>query len=211
VYGSRFRACDPDDARRGLLGQASILTVTSYPNRTSPVERGKWILTNLLGVPPQPPPPNVRRCRTTADGACCRCASGWNAIARRDVRGLPPVMDPIGFAHRELRRIGRWRDKEDGRRSTPRDAVHRRGRGRRGALRREIAKRPEVFVGVITEKMLTYALGRGLEYYDMPAVRKIVSDAQASDYRFSSIVLGVARSVPFQMKETHRHGSKETR
>jgi hypothetical protein len=112
-------------------------------------------------------------------------------------------MDPIGFSLENFDATGRWRAKEDGR---PIDAS---GTLFTGAaldgvvgLRREISKRPDVFVGVLTEKMMTYALGRGIEYYDMPAVRKVVQDARASNYKFSSIVLGVARSVPFQMKET---------
>ena len=112
------------------------------------------------------------------------------------------MMDPIGFALENFDGTGRWRDKEEGLTIDASGTLFT-GASVDGvvALRREIAKRPEVFVGVITEKMLTYALGRGLEYYDMPAVRKIVSDAKAANYRFSAIVLGVARSVPFQMKE----------
>jgi mono/diheme cytochrome c family protein len=205
IYGSRFRRVQiPDDTRRGLLGQASILTVTSYPNRTSPVERGKWILTNLLGVPPQPPPPNVPPLAdASADGRVLSLRERMERHRASPVcAGCHRVMDPIGFALENFDGVGRWRVKEDGQ---PIDAS---GLLFTGAkvngivdLRREIAGRPEVFVGVLTEKMLTYALGRGLDYYDMPAVRTIVHDARATDYRFSSIVLGVARSVPFLMKE----------
>jgi hypothetical protein len=111
-------------------------------------------------------------------------------------------MDPIGFSMENFDGIGRWRDKEEGQ---PIDASGTLFTGARvdgaAALRRELTARPEVFVGVFTEKMLTYALGRGIEYYDMPAVRKIVRDAAATNYRFSSVVLGIARSVPFQMKQ----------
>jgi mono/diheme cytochrome c family protein len=206
VYGSRFRRIQiPNDTRRGLLGQASILTVTSYPNRTSPVERGKWILTNLLGVPPQPPPPNVPPLQdSAADGRVLSLRERMERHRAAPVcAGCHRVMDPIGFALENYDGIGRWRAKEDGQ---PIDAT---GTLFTGAaldgvigLRREIAKRPEVFVGVFTEKMLTYALGRGIEPYDMPAVRTIVREARSTGYRFSSIVLGVARSVPFQMKET---------
>jgi len=205
VYGSRFRrVAVTGEARRGLLGQASILTVTSYPNRTSPVERGKWILTNLLGVPPQPPPPNVPALQdSAADGRVLSLRERMERHrASPTCAGCHRLMDPIGFALENFDGTGRWRDKEDG------QAINAAGTLFTGAavdgviaLRREIAKRPDVFVGVVTEKMLTYALGRGLEYYDMPAVRKIVRDARASNYRFSSIMLGVARSVPFQMKE----------
>jgi hypothetical protein len=206
VYGSRFRRVPvPDEARRGLLGQASILTVTSYPNRTSPVERGKWILTNLLGVPPQPPPPNVPPLEeSAADGRVLPLRERLERHRRDPVcAGCHRLMDPIGFALENFDGVGGWRTAADGR------AIDASGTLFNGAaidgvngLRRELTTRPEVFVGVMTEKMLTYALGRGLEHYDMPAVRTIVRDARAADFRFSAIVLGIVRSVPFQMKET---------
>ena len=206
IYGSRFRRVQvPNESRRGLLGQASILTVTSYPNRTSPVERGKWILTNLLGVPPQPPPPNVPTLpEAGADGKVLSLRERMEKHRANPVcAGCHRSMDPIGFAMENYDGIGRWRAKED---QQPIDATGTLFTGAKidgiNGLRREIAARPEVFVGVLSERMLTYALGRGLEHYDMPAVRKIVRDARASNYRFSSIVLGVTRSVPFQMKET---------
>ena len=205
VYGSRFRRVPvTNDARRGLLGQASILTVTSYPNRTSPVERGKWILTNLLGVPPQPPPPNVPPLPDNGtDGRVLSLRERMEKHRSSPVcAGCHRVMDPIGFSLENFDGIGRWRDQDEGQKIDASGTLFT-GASLDGvvALRREIAKRPEVFVGVITEKILTYALGRGLEYYDMPAVRKIVHDARSTNYKFSSIVLGVARSVPFQMKE----------
>jgi hypothetical protein len=207
IYGSRFRrVAVTDERRRGLLGQGSILTVTSYPNRTSPVERGKWVLTNFLGVPPQPPPPNIPPLMETsgADGKVLPLRERMEKHrASATCAGCHRVMDPIGFALENYDATGRWRTTEEGR---PIDAS---GTLFTGApldgvvgLRREIARHPDVFVGVLTEKMMTYALGRGIEYYDMPAVRKVVQDARASNYRFSSIVLGVTRSVPFQMKET---------
>jgi mono/diheme cytochrome c family protein len=214
IYGSRFRRVQiPTEARRGLLGQASILTVTSYPNRTSPVERGKWILTNLLGVPPQPPPPNIPALpESGADGKVVSLRERMERHRANAVcAGCHRMMDPIGFAMENFDGIGRWRVKEDGK------SIDASGTLFTGAkvdgvatLRRELSSRPDVFVGVFTERMLTYALGRGLEHYDMPAVRKIVQDAKATDYRLSSIVLGVARSVPFQMKETTLR-VKETR
>ena len=206
IYGSRFRRVPvPNDSRRGLLGQASILTVTSYPNRTSPVERGKWILTNVLGVPPQPPPPNIPP--LPENGADGKVVSLRERMERHRANavcaGCHRVMDPIGFSMENFDGIGRWRTREDG------QSIDVSGTLFTGAkldgiagLRRAISERPEVFVGVLTERMLTYAVGRGLEHYDMPAVRKIVHDARASNYRFSSIVLGVVRSVPFRMKET---------
>ena len=206
IYGSRFRRVQvSNEARRGLLGQASILTVTSYPNRTSPVERGKWILTNLLGVPPQPPPPNVPPLPDSgADGKVVSLRERMERHRASPVcAGCHRVMDPIGFSMENFDGIGRWRAKEDG---TAIDASGTLFTGAKldgvSALRQEMTRRPEVFVGVLTERMLTYAVGRGLEYYDMPAVRKIVQDARSTDYKFSSIVLGVTRSVPFSMKET---------
>ena len=214
IYGSRFRRVQvPSEARRGLLGQASILTVTSYPNRTSPVERGKWILTNLLGVPPQPPPPNIPPLPDNgADGKVLSLRERMERHRSNPVcAGCHRVMDPIGFSMENFDGIGRWRAKEDG---LVIDASGTLFTGAKldgvNALRQEMTKRPEVFVGVLTERMLTYGVGRGLEYYDMPAVRKIVQDARSTNYRFSSIVLGVVRSVPFQMKETAVTG-KETR
>jgi hypothetical protein len=214
IYGSRFRRVTvPSDARRGLLGQASILTVTSYPNRTSPVERGKWMLTNLLGVPPQPPPPNVPALPDGGtDGQVVSLRERLEKHRANPVcAGCHRMMDPIGFAMENFDGIGRWRAKEDG---TPIDASGTLFTGAKldgvAALRRELSSRPEVFVGVLTERLLTYASGRGLEHYDMPAVRNIVQDARSTNYRFSSIVLGVARSVPFQMKETTVN-VKETR
>jgi hypothetical protein len=205
VYGSQFRRVTvADEARRGLLGQASVLTVTSYPNRTSPVERGKWILTNLLGVPPQPPPPNVPPLQeTSADGRVLSLRERMERHRADPVcAGCHKVMDPIGFALESFDGVGRWRIMEEG------AAINTSGTLFNGAnvdgivgLRRNLVARPEIFVGVMTEKMLTYALGRGLEYYDMPAVRKIVRDGQNNDFHFSSIVLGIVRSTPFQMKE----------
>jgi hypothetical protein len=205
VYGSRFRRVQiPDETRRGLLGQASILTVTSYPNRTSPVERGKWILTNLLGVPPQPPPANVPPLQESGgDGRVLSLRERMERHRSSAVcAGCHRVMDPIGFALENFDGTGRWRGRDEGQ-SIDASGTLFTGASVRGVidLRREIAKRPEVFVGVFTERMLTYALGRGLEYYDMPAVRQIVADARSTNYRFSSIVLGVVRSVPFRMKE----------
>ena len=207
IYGSQFRRVQvPNEARRGLLGQASILTVTSYPNRTSPVERGKWILTNLLGVPPQPPPPNVPPLQDSRRGRQAAVAARAHGAASRQsgVRRLPPGdgSDRVRAGelrrHRPLARRGRRRSRS----TRPARCSPAPSWTASSACVARLAKRPEVFVGVLTEKMLTYALGRGLEYYDMPAVRKIVQDARATDYRFSSIVLGVVASVPFQMKET---------
>jgi hypothetical protein len=205
VYGSQFRRINvPSDARRGLLGQGSILTVTSYPNRTSPVERGKWILTNLIGVPPQPPPPNVPPLEeTSSDGKVLSLRERMEKHRANPVcAGCHRLMDPIGFALENFDGVGHWRTSEDGARIDTSGVLFNGARvnGVDG-LRQALAANPQVFVGVMTEKMLTYAVGRGIEYYDLPAVRKIVQDARSKDFRFSAIVLGIVKSAPFQMKE----------
>ncbi len=205
VYGSQFRRVKvPNEARRGLLGQGSILTVTSYPNRTSPVERGKWILTNLLGVPPQPPPPNVPPLQeNSSDGRVLSLRERMEKHRANPVcAGCHRQMDPIGFALENFDGVGHWRTTEDGAKIDPSGTLFN-GAHLDGVagLRQALVRQPEVFIGVMTEKMLTYALGRGIEYYDMPAVRKVVQDSRNKDYRFSSIVLGIAKSAPFQMRE----------
>jgi hypothetical protein len=207
VYGSQFRRVTltsalNSDARRGLLGQGSILTVTSYPNRTSPVQRGKWILTNLLGIPPTPPPPNVPALKENGDGKPLSLRERMEQHRADAVcAGCHKVMDPIGFALENFDAVGQWRSMDDGTRIDPSGTLYN-GTQVDGpvALRKMLADHPDVFVGVMTEKLLTYALGRGVQYYDMPAVRKIVQDAGAHDFRFSALVLGTVESVPFEMK-----------
>ncbi|HEX5421499.1 MAG TPA: DUF1592 domain-containing protein, partial [Gammaproteobacteria bacterium] len=204
VYGSRFRRVHiSNPARRGLLGQGSILTVTSYPNRTSPVRRGKFILTNILGTPPPSPPPNVPSLDENKPGEPARSVRARLEAHRNNpvCKGCHGVMDPLGLALENFDAIGRWRTKEPGGKvdasgqladGTPVDGPI--------ALRKALVAHPEQFVGVLTQKLMTYALGRGLEAYDMPTVRKIVRDAAKNDYRFSSLILGIADSVPFRMK-----------
>jgi hypothetical protein len=204
IYGSQFRRVKvTDENRRGLLGQASILTVTAYPNRTSPVQRGKWILTNILGTPPTPPPPNVPELKDNGEDGKPQSLRERMQAHRADVvcAGCHKVMDPIGFALENFDAIGRWRTTDDGAKIDPAGTLFN-GVQVDGpaALRQMLVSRPETFVGVMTEKLLTYALGRGVEYYDMPTVRKIVRDAGANDYRFSSLILGVVKSTPFEMK-----------
>jgi len=204
VYGSQFRRVPvTDPARRGLLGQASILTVTSYPARTSPVQRGKWIMTNILGTPPTPPPPNVPELKDTGDDGKPHSLRERMEAHRQNAvcAGCHKVMDPFGFALENFDAIGRWRAADDGSKIDPSGTLFT-GTKVDGpvALRQMLASRPETFVGVMTEKMLTYALGRGVEYYDMPAVRKIVNDAGTHDFKFSSLVVGVVKSTPFEMK-----------
>jgi len=206
IYGDRFRRVKvPTEARRGLLGQASILTITSYPNRTSPVQRGKWILTNLLGVPPSPPPPNVPSLDENSEAARARSLRERMEQHRKDpvCAGCHKSMDPIGFALENFDAVGHWRTNDEGRNIDPSGTLFN-GASLDGAigLRQALVGQQDIFVGVMTEKMLTYALGRGLEYYDMPAVRRIVQDSRKNDSRFSSIVAGIVKSTPFQMKET---------
>jgi hypothetical protein len=204
VYGSHFRRVHiPNEARRGLLGQGSILTVTSYPNRTSPVLRGKFIMTNILGTPPPSPPPNVPALDENQPGAPARSVRERLEEHRENpvCKGCHGVMDPLGLALENFDAVGRWRTVEPGGKvdasgqladGTPVDGAV--------ALREALGKRPEQFVGVLTQKLLTYALGRGLEPQDMPTVRQIVREAEKDDYRFSALILGIADSAQFRMK-----------
>jgi mono/diheme cytochrome c family protein len=203
VYGSQFRRVTlTSEDRRGLLGQGSILTVTSYPNRTSPVQRGKWILTNLLGIPPTPPPPNVPPLKENGDGKPLSLRERMEQHRADPVcAGCHKVMDPIGFALENFDGVGQWRTVDDGSPIDPSGTLYNGVKvGGPVELRQMLAGHQDVFAGVMTEKLLTYALGRGLEYYDMPAVRKIVHAAGERDLRMSSLVLGVVESVPFEMK-----------
>ena len=207
VYGNRFRRVQLDGARRGgLLGHGSVMTVTSYPNRTSPVLRGKWVLENLLGAPPPEPPPDIPALEErNADG---EPVSMREAMVEHRENPACSVchapMDPIGFSLQNYDAIGGWRDVNEG--GTPVDASGvlpdgARFEGRAG-LARLLLDRPDDFVGTVTEKLLLYALGRGLEHYDAPTVREIVRRAAGEDYRWSSIILGIVNSAPFQMRRS---------
>ncbi|MGE3401830.1 MAG: DUF1592 domain-containing protein [Vicinamibacterales bacterium] len=202
VYGSAFRRVPvTDPARRGLLGHASVLAVTSYPNRTSPVLRGKWILENVLGTPPSPPPPDLSN--VLPDTVKPTTMKERMAAHRRNAvcASCHKVMDPLGFALENFDATGAWRIKDGEQRIDPADTLAD-GTPIDGpvALRQALLANRDQFVSTLTEKLLTYALGRGLTAADMPAVRTIVRDAKAQDYRMSAIVLGIARSVPFQMR-----------
>lgn len=204
IYGSHFRRVElpADSPRGGLLRHASLLTVTSYATRTSPVIRGYWVLKNLLGSPPPPPPDNVpaledntvdanltlrdRLAEHRANPACASCHD---------------IMDPIGFALENYDAIGRWRDREDGLKidasgglpdGSEFDSVK--------GLEQALLKRPEQFVTTVTNKLATYAVGRPMEYFDGPAIRKAVSDSQENEYRFSDLILGVVHSDIFQTR-----------
>jgi hypothetical protein len=204
VYGSHFRRVTiADERRRGLLGQASVLTVTSYPNRTSPVLRGKWVLENVLGSPPPAPPPNVPALEEQPAVKYKSMRERMEAHRKNPVcSSCHARIDPIGFAMENFDGVGRWRSTQG---ETPLDtsgALN--GVKFDGAveLRKLLLTHQEEFVVTVTRKLMTYALGRGVEYYDMPSIRKIVSDAKANDYRWSDIVLGITNSTPFRMRRS---------
>jgi mono/diheme cytochrome c family protein len=204
VYGNHFRRITlADEARKGLLGKAGLLTVTSYPNRTSPVFRGKWLLENVLGAPPPPPPPDVPALQENGGGRAPRSVRERMEQHRANptCAACHKVMDPLGFALENFDGIGRWRADEDGRPIDPSGVLADGARvdGPR-ALREALLAKREEFVFTVASKLLTYAMGRGAEYYDAPAIRKIVREAAAGDYRWSSLILGIARSVPFQYR-----------
>ncbi|MCH7815105.1 MAG: DUF1592 domain-containing protein [Proteobacteria bacterium] len=208
IYGDHFRRVElaADSPRLGILGHGSILTVTSYATRTSPVQRGKFVLENILGIPPPPPPNDVpalsenqsevrvlsmreRMVQHRANPVCATCHQ---------------VMDPIGLAMENFDAIGRWREQNSDHKpidvsgnlpgGAPLDGVN--------GLRAALLSNPGAFVGTMSEKLLTYALGRGLEYYDAPAVRTILRDSAAQDYRFSSLIFAIVNSTPFRMRRT---------
>ena len=207
IKGAHFRrvSLDPDDPRRGLLGHGSVLAVTSYPDRTSPVVRGKWILENLLGTPPPAPPPDVPGLVETDGAGTSLPMRERLAVHRADPNcaACHALMDPLGFALENFDAVGRWRTLGDA--GEPIDAA--------GALPdgtpfegveglRQALLSSDLFLTTMTEKLLTYALGRGVEHYDMPAVRTIVREAAEDDYRWSAFVMGVVESPAFRMRRT---------
>jgi len=207
IYGSRFRRVTlPNTAQRGgLLAQGALLAATSYPDRTSPVLRGKWLLDNIFGMPPPPPPPGVN----TTLAETKRGNRPTTIRERLDQHRTNPVcstchavIDPVGFALESFDVLGAWRTKDEG--GNPVDTAGSWPNGRKidgfAGLQAMLLDRPEGFVGTLTEKLMTYALGRRLEYYDKPVVRKIVRDAAARDYRWSALILGIAESPAFQMR-----------
>ena len=204
-YGSRYRKVTGDGNQRGgLLGHGGLMMVTSYPNRTSPVLRGKFVLENLLGGPPPEPPPNVPALETSSDGKILTMREAM--VMHREnpaCRVCHAAMDPIGFSLENYDVVGKWRREFAGQ---PIDASGLLPDGNTfdgpDGLRGLLLERPDDLVGTITEKLMRFALGRSLEYYDMPEVRAVVRAASEDDYRWSSIILGVIESTPFQMRRT---------
>jgi hypothetical protein len=203
VYGSQYRrVAVKDEARRGLLGQGSILTVTSHAAKTSPVLRGKWILENLYGTPPPPPPPNVPDLEEAGEsGPLTMRQQMEKHRASPACASCHKLMDPIGLALENFDAVGAWRSHDAG---AIIDASGQLSDGTQvdgvATLRQAIVKRTDVFVRTMTEKLLTYALGRGLTSHDMPVVRAIVRTSAGQNYRFSTLLLGIVNSSPFQMR-----------
>jgi hypothetical protein len=207
IYGSQFRRVELTDVHRGgLLGQSSILTVTSPPNRTSVVQRGKWILDNLLGEPPAPPPPNVPPLDATTKGARKLTLREAMELHRANpaCAGCHKNMDPLGFALENYDGVGEWRAKDG---ESAIDASGKLPDGTKfdgpDGLREVLATaRREEFVTTVTSKLFTYGLGRGVEYYDMPAIRSIMRQTEANHYRLRDLIMAVAMSEPFQMRRS---------
>jgi hypothetical protein len=212
VLGNNFRRVTVTDENRfGLLGHASILTVTSFSNRTSPVVRGKWVLEQILGSPVPVPPPNVPALKEIT-------VIGGEPVKRQTVRerleehranepchSCHQIMDPMGLSLENFDAVGAWRTKDSG------YAVDTSGRLVDGtkvtdpvSLRRALLTRSDVFVGNFTAKLMMYALGRGIEYFDMPTVRAINRDAAKDNYLFESIIMGIVKSTPFQMRKVEQ-------
>jgi mono/diheme cytochrome c family protein len=209
VYGSRFRRVTlPDHNQRGgLLAQGAILVTTSYPDRTSPVLRGKWLLNNIFGLPIPPPPPGVNTALETKPGAAPKTIRERLAQHRTNptCNSCHSVIDPLGFTLENFDVIGGWRATDEA--GKPVDATGTTASGVKieglAGLRKMLLDDPEQFPRTVAEKLMAYALGRRLEYYDRPSVRKIVRDAAANQYRWSSIILGIVQSPAFQMRAPH--------
>ena len=204
VYGSHFRRVEfPDDRRSGLLGHGSLLTVTSYATRTAPTIRGKWILETFLGAPPAPPPADVPALAEKNEGT-----EVTSVRARLEQHRKNPVcaschaqMDPLGFGLENFDSIGKWRT-EDANAPIDASGIFLDGANFNGPaeLRQMLLKHRDSFVAIFTEKLLTYALGRGAEHYDMPVLRSVIRDAASFNYSWSSLILGIVKSEPFQMQ-----------
>jgi hypothetical protein len=217
VYGSHFRRVTlADESRHGLLGKGALLMVTSHPHRTSPVLRGKWVLENVLGTPPPPPPDAVPPFEeeTAPDRPLSVRARMEQHRRNPACAGCHRMIDPVGLALENFDAVGAWRTRDGGTRGTAVDATGQLVDGTSidgvNALRDALMRDPEVFVGTLVEKMLVYALGRGLTAADQPAVRAVVRGSAPERYRFSSIVTGIVRSVPFRMRTASPAPAGET-
>jgi hypothetical protein len=206
VFGNGFRrVAVSNEARRGLLGQASVLTVTSYATRTSPTLRGKWLLENILGTPPPPPPDNVPSLKDDTQSKAMSMRERMEQHRANVVcASCHARMDPMGFALENFDAIGRWRTRNsDG---SPVDASGVLPDGSKvegpAGLRAVLLQQPDQFAGNLTDRLLTYALGRGTEYYDAPVIRAVTREAARNGYRWSSLILGIVRSTPFQMRKS---------
>jgi hypothetical protein len=203
IYGNNFRKFTfSDGIRGGLLGQASVLAVTSYPNRTSVTIRGRWLLSNILGAPPPPPPPDIPALKEAGVDGQPRALRERMELHRKNAvcASCHQRMDPLGFSLENFDALGKWRTVSDG---APIDASGTMPDGSRfngvSGLRELLVSHKEDFVRTFTGKLLAYAIGRGTEDYDLPAIRRIVRDAAPADYRWSSIILGIVNSPPFGM------------
>jgi len=211
IHGSRFRRVTLTDERRfGLLGKGSVLAVTSHAERTSPVVRGKWVLDNIMGAPVPPPPPDVPQLKEKGEGEKPRTMREQMAEHRTQpvCASCHKIMDPIGLSMENFDVVGAWRADDDG---NPIDATGELGDGTKVdgvvTLRKALIAHPEVFVRTIAEKLTIYALGRGLDAHDMPALRAIMRESADRGYRFSSLVLGIVNSTPFTMRVAQQPAS----
>jgi hypothetical protein len=203
IYGNHFRKVTfADGIRGGLLGQASVLTVTSYPNRTSVVLRGKWLLSNILGAPPAPPPVDVPTLKDPGQDGQPRSLRGRMEQHRNNAAcaGCHQRMDPLGFALENFDALGKWRtvaddEKVDVGASLPDGTTF---EGISG-LRNLLVNHKDDYVRTLAEKLLAYSIGRGIEYYDLPAIRRIARESARSDNGWSALILGIVRSTPFTM------------
>ncbi len=207
IYGPQFRRVTLTDPNRGgLLGQGSILTVTSYPDRTSVVQRGKWILETLLGTPPPPPPPDIPELKPhNKEGKKLTMREAMEQHRSNAVcASCHARMDPLGFALENYDGVGHWRSKDAGREIDASGKLPDGSEfvGPEGLKKTLVTSHADEFINTFTEKLLLYALGRGLEYYDKPAVRSITREAARDDYRISAVVTAIVKSTPFQMRRT---------
>jgi hypothetical protein len=203
IYGNHFRRVTfADSMRGGLLGQSSVLTVTSYPNRTSVTMRGRWLLANLLGAPPPPPPPDIPALKEAGVEGQPRSLRERMEMHRKNpaCASCHQRMDPLGFALENFDALGKWRTSSDGASIDPSASFPdgTRFEGIKG-LRTLLVSHKEDFVRTLSAKLLAYGIGRGLDYHDMPAIRRIARDAAAADYSWSSVISGIVTSTPFSM------------